>query len=89
MFREDSQDKEQTMGSVRDYVIGKYGMGMLAAVTHDPHHTDGMLNLVITYVVNNRPVIVSVDMAVSFTVTDGTSFHLRDKTIHKSVKEKF
>ena len=54
-------------------------MGMQAAVTHDPHHTDRMLNLVITYVVNNRPVIVSVDMAITFAVTDGAGFHLRDK----------
>jgi len=29
------------------------------------------------------------DMAIAFAATDGTGFHLRDKTIHKSVKEKF
>lgn len=89
MFREDSQDKEQTMGSVRDYVIRKYGMGMLAAVTHDPHHTYGVLYLVSVCIVSYGPVVVSVDMAITFAVTDGAGFHLRDKTIHKSVKEKF
>ena len=35
-----TQDEEQAVAGIRDNDIRKNGVGMLAAVTENPHHTE-------------------------------------------------
>ena len=64
-------------------------MSVVTAVTYDPHHADGVFDLVTIYIVCYRPAIVSVDMTITLAVADRAGLHFGDKTGHKSVKENF
>ena len=77
------------MSSVWNDVIGKNGMGMIAAITHNSHDTDGVSDFLTVYIVSYSSVIVSMDVAFAFSTTDRTGLCLRDKPVHVLFKQKF
>ena len=89
IFTKDAEDKEQTVGGIRDDDVRENGMCMLTAVTKYPEDTQTGLILSAGFVVNDGSAIIIVDVTVSGTSTDGTCFQLGLKLLHVGVKEKF
>ena len=64
-------------------------MGMLTAVTENPHHTKVGLFAFTGLKVNDGAAIVVVDVTVTGASTDGTGFKVGLKLSHVGIKKRF
>ena len=77
IFTKDAQEKEQTVGTVRDDEIRKDGMGRATAVTDTAKDGGLMPDTFSTNEVDQIPFIVTVDMEISGGTTDRTGLKFR------------
>ena len=89
IFAKESEDEEQTVGGVRDDAVRKDCVGMIAAVTEDPHDAEFILFRMSVSEINDRPAVIIMDVTVSGGTTDGAGLQFRLKLIHVSFKEIF
>lgn len=89
VFPQNKEDEEQTIAGVRNNDIRKNSMCVLAAVAEYAHDTKMLFVLLTQTEVNDRTVIIIVDMTVSGTSTDGTCFRFSSKLLHIGVKKRF
>lgn len=82
------QDEEQAVAGVRDNDIRKNGVGVLTAVTHNPHHAETGFLLSAEDKVDDGAAVVIMDMAVTGTPTDGTGLQFRPKQSHVGNKQR-
>ena len=73
----------------RVHVIRKNGVGMLTAVTENPHHTKVGLFSPTCLEVNDGAAIVVVDVTVTGASADGTGFKVGLKLSHVGIKKRF
>ena len=67
-----AQNEEQAVAGIRDNDIRKNGVGMLTAVTENPHYTEVRLFSFTSLEVNDGAAIVVVDVTVTGASADGT-----------------
>ena len=84
-----AQNEEQAVAGIRDNDIRKNGVGMLTAVTENPHHTKVGLFPFTCQEVNDGAGIVVVDVTVTCASTDGTGFKVGLKLSHVGIKKRF
>ena len=84
-----AQNEEQAVAGIRNNDIGKNGMGMLTAVTENPHHTKVGLLTFTGLEVNDGAAIVVMDVTVTGASTDGTGFQVGLKPGHVGIKKRF
>lgn len=89
VFPQDKEDEEEAVAGIRDNDIRKDGMGMFTAFAEYTQDAEMLFVLFAGQKVNDGSVIIIVNVAVSGTSTDRTSFQLRLKLLHIGVKEKF
>ena len=89
VFPQDKEDEEQAVTGIRDNDIRKDGMSMITAFAEYTHDAEMLFLLSAGQKVNDGSVIIIMNMAVSATSTDGTSFQLRLKLLHVGVEERF
>ena len=84
-----TQNEEQAVAGIRDNDIRKNGVGMLTAVTENPHHTKvGRFSLTCLEV-NDGAAIVVVDVTVTGTSADRTALKFWLKLSHVGIKKRF
>ena len=86
VLAEDVEDEKQAVAGIRDDKIRQDGVGMSAAFTEYPEDTEFLFCFLFCFEVNDRTFIVTVDMAVPGTSTDGTGFQMWLKTLHIGIK---
>ena len=86
VLAEDVEDEKQAVAGIRDDKIRQDGVGMSAAFTEYPEDTEFLFCFLSCFEVNDRTSIVTVDMAVPGTSTDGTGFQMWLKTLHIGIK---
>ena len=84
-----AQDEEQAVAGIRNNDIRKNGVGMLAAVAENPHHTDVGLFPFTCLEVDDGAAIVVVDVTVTRAPTDGTGLQFGLEPLHVGVKKRF
>ena len=84
-----AQNEEQAVAGIRDNDIRKNGMGMLTAVTENPHHTKVGLFSLACLEINDGAAIVVVDVTVTGASTDGTGLKVGLKLSHVGIKKRF
>ena len=84
-----AQNEEQAVAGIRDNDIRKNGVGMLTAVTENPHHTKVGLFSLTCLEVNDGAAIVIVDVTVTGASTDGTGLKFGLKLSHVGIKKRF
>ena len=89
IFTKDAEDKEQTVGTVRDDEIRKDGMGRAAAVADAAEDSDLMPDTFSTDKVGQIPFIVTVNLEISRGTTDRTGLKFRPYKRHELFKERF
>ena len=89
IFTKDAQDKEQTVGTVRDDEIRKDGMGRSTAVAGAAKDSDLMPDTFSTNEVNQISFIVTVDMEITGGTTDRTGLKFRPYKRHELFKQRF
>ena len=89
IFPENTQDEEQTVGTVRDDEIRKDGMGRAAAVAGAAKDSDLMPDTFSTGEVGQIPFIVTVNLEIPGGTTDGTGLKFRPYKGHELFKERF
>ena len=89
IFTKDAQEKEQTVGTVRDDEIRKDGMGRATAVTDTAKDGGLMPDTFSTNEVDQIPFIVTVDMEISGGTTDRTGLKFRPYKGHELFKQRF
>ena len=89
IFTKDAQEKEQTVGTVRDDEIRKDGMGRATAVAGAAENSDLMPDTFSTGKVGQIPFIVTVNMEISGGTTDGTGLKFRPYKGHELFKQGF
>ena len=77
IFTKDAQEKEQTVGTVRDDEIRKNGMGRATAVAGAAENGDSMPYTFSTNKVDQISFIVTVDMEIPGGTTDRTGLKFR------------
>ncbi|MBQ8233333.1 MAG: hypothetical protein IJZ34_15615 [Lachnospiraceae bacterium] len=82
VFGNDSENKEETIGAVRDDQVREDGMGMPASADYSLY-PDGMIDSPAGDKVDQVPVIRSMELTGMRGTTTGTGLHFRGKTIHK------
>lgn len=86
---EQTKDAEKTVSGIRNDYVGKDGVGMLAAVTENAHHTKVGLFPFTCMEVDNGATIVVVDVTVTGASTEGTGLKARLKISHVGIKKRF
>ncbi len=89
VFAQDKEDEEQTVGGIGDDDIRKDSMGMFTAVAKYTHDAEIFFLLPAGSEVDDGSAIITMDVAVSDTPTDGTGFQFRLKLLHVGVKKRF
>ena len=84
-----AQRKEQAVAGIRDDDIRKNGVGVPAAVTENPHHTEVGLFSFTCLEVNDGAAIVVVDVTVTGASADRTGLKLWLKLSHVGIKKRF
>ena len=84
-----TQDEEQAVAGIRNNDIRKNGVGMLAAVAENPHHTDVGLFPFTCLEVDDGAAIVVVDVTVPGASADGTGLKKWLKLSHVGIKKRF
>ena len=84
-----AQDEEQAVAGIRDNDIRKNGVGMLTAVTENPHHTEVGLFAFAGLEVDDGAAIVVVDVTATGASADGTGFKVGLKHSHIGIKKRF
>ena len=84
-----AQDEEQAVAGIRDNDIRKNGVGMLTAVTENPHHTKVGLFSFTCLEVNDGATIVVLDVTVTGTFADRTALKFGLKLSHVGIKKRF
>ena len=89
VFPQDKEDEEQAVAGIRDNDIRKDSMGMFTAFAEYTHDAEILFLLSAGQEVNDGSAIITVDVTVSGTSTDGTCFQLGLKLLHVGVKKRF
>ena len=89
IFTKDAEDKEQTVGTVRDDEIRKNGMGRATAVAGAAEEGDSMPYTFSTNKVGQISFIVTVDMEIPGGTTDRTGLKFRPYKRHELFKQRF
>ncbi len=89
IFAKESEDEEQAVGGVRDNAVRKDCVGMIAAVTEDPHDAEFILFRMSVSEINDRPAVIIMDVTVSGGPTDGAGLLSGLKLSHVGLKEIF
>ena len=89
VFTQNTQDEEQTVGTVRDDEIRKNGMGRATAVAVAAKDSDLMPYTFSTDKVDQISFIVTVDMEISGGTTDRTGLKFRPYKGHELFKQRF
>ena len=89
VFPQDKEYEEQAVAGIRDNDIRKDSMGMLTAFAEYTHDAEVLFLLSAGQEVNDGSAIITVDVTVSGTSTDGTCFQLGLKLLHVGVKKRF
>lgn len=89
IFTKDAEDKEQTVGTVRDDEIRKNGMGRATAVAGAAEDSDLMPYTFSTDKVDQISFIVTVDMEIPGGTTDRTGLKFRSYKGHELLKQRF
>ena len=84
-----AQDEEQAVAGIRNNDIRKNGVGMLAAVAENTHHTDVGLFPFTCLEVDDGAAIVVVDVTVPGASADGTGLKKWLKLSHVGIKKRF
>ena len=84
-----AQDEEQAVAGIRDNDIRKNGVGMLTAVTENPHHTKVGLFSFTCLEVDDGAAIVVVDVTVPGASADRTGLKVGLKLSHVGIKKRF
>ena len=84
-----AQDEEQAVAGIRDNDIRKNGVGMLTAVTENPHHTKVGLFSFTCLEVDDGATIVVVDVTVPGASADRTGLKVGLKLSHVGIKKRF
>ena len=89
IFPENTQDEEQTVGTVRDDEIRKDGMGRATAVAGAAKDSDIMPYTFSADKVDQISFVVTVDMEISRGTTDRTCLEFRLYKGHELFKQRF
>ena len=89
IFTKDAEDKEQTVGTVRDDEIRKDGMGRSTAVADTTKDGDLMPDTFSTNEVDQISFIVTVDMEIPGGTTNRTGLKFRPYKRHELFKQRF
>ena len=89
IFTKDAEDKEQTVGTVRDDEIRKDGMGRATAAAGAAKDRDIMPYTFSSDKVNQISFVVTVDMEISRGTTDRTGLQFRPYKRHELYKQRF
>ncbi len=84
-----AQNEEQAVAGIRNNDIGKNGVGMLTAVTENPHHTEVGLFSFTGLEVNDGAAIVVMDVTVTGASADRTGLKFGLKLSHVGIKKRF
>ena len=85
----DLKNRGVAVAGIRDNDIRKNGVGMLTAVTENPHHTKVGLFTFTGLEVNDGATIVVMDVTVTGASTYGTGFKFGLKFSHVGIKKRF
>ena len=89
IFTKDTEDKEQTVGTVRDDEIREDGMGRAIAVTDTAEDGDLMSDTFSTNEVDEIALVIAVNMEFSRGITDRTCLKFWSYKGHELLKQKF
>ena len=84
-----AQNEDQDVAEIRNNNIRKNGVGMLTAVTENPHHTKVGLFSFTCLEVNDGATIVVLDVTVTGTFADRTALKFGLKLSHVGIKKRF
>lgn len=88
IFRQDLQDEEKAMGSIRDDEVRKDGVCM-AAGTDEAEDAEAVADRGAMDEIEKGAVIVGVDRTGAFCPAAGTSLEFRAESSHKGIKKVF
>ena len=80
------KNKKETVGRVRDYEIGQYGVGGTTAVTLNTHNGNIMAKSISINKINKITSVITVNVKVSGRAADRTSVTFRLEKVHKSTE---
>lgn len=86
VLRKNTENEKDTILGIRNDSIWKYGMGMTTAFTDDPSNTDILIDRFSMDDIYDRSGVESVNLTVSFGMTDGTFHSLGLKRAHEIKK---
>ena len=86
VLRKNTENEKDTILGIRNDRIWKNGMGMPTAFTENSGNRDLLIYSLSMNDINNRTGIGSMDLTVSFGMTDGTHLGFRIKRAHKIKK---
>ena len=89
IFTKDAEDKEQTVGTIRDDEIRKDGMGRATAVADTAKDGDLMPDTFSTNEVDEPALVVAVNLEFSRGITEWTCLKFRSYKGHELLKQRF